>query len=145
MAVAILLSTITLSGCEKSQVKRAAQASGRAARAASIAVDIEQTLTIGGVISQEESQRLAPALVCLKRTTSSLSDTIRSYADHNEITPSARSEVFDKLSAVSAILSVLSVEALPLVKSTEARRKLASLLAAVNVSVAVISEALDSF
>lgn len=140
MTAAVLLSTITLSGCEKSRVQRAVKASESAERAASLAVDIEQTLTIGGVISREESQRLNPALVCLKRATSSLSDTIKLYADRDEITPSARSDVSDRLSAVSATLSVLTVDALPFLKDTRARRKLAGLLATVNVSVIAIGE-----
>ena len=136
--------SFTFAACDKDQIRKAALAAHRVTISLETAADTKDSLLSKGIISKDESARIAVLLLKAVKATRIFNDKVAVYVDANQnvkvamLTASQRDELTRLFDEIVDSIGQLATQGVVTIGSEKARQQLDAILAAARASIAII-------
>lgn len=140
----LALFSFTFTACDKDQIRKAALAAHRVTISLEAAADTKDSLLAKGIISKDESTRIAGLLLKAVKATKIFNDKVAMYVDANQnatvaaLTADQRIELTKLFDDVVDSISQLTTQGVITIGSEKARQQLDAILAAARASITII-------
>lgn len=136
--------SFTFTACDKDQIRKAALAAHRVTISLEAAADTKDSLLAKGIISKDESTRVAGLLLKAVKATKIFNDKVATYVDANQNVKAAALAEADRVDLqklfddVVDAIAQLTTQGVVTIGSEKARQQLDAILAAARASITII-------